>query len=114
MALLTRATLTVSASIVAAALLAASCTFPSVDYEPPCDVPSACDKDVDSCAKQASLQRDTCLAKCKGGMVETCEDACRSDYHAALSACLAQCEDCSLQQGCANSTQSCKRKLGLP
>jgi hypothetical protein len=114
--------------LAAMAMLVASCTFPSVDYyeEPAtdggggaapmsgCNVPATCSTEVNTCAKPPRSKLDACDAKCNGIMAQPCRDACQSNYEAAVSVCLSQCQDCSAKYGCLNATQSCRALLGLP
>lgn len=112
--------------LVVMVMVVASCTFPSVDYyeEPAtgsgaapmsgCNVPATCGPDVTTCAKPQQSQLDKCNGKCKGIMVQACRDTCQSDYEAAVTGCLSQCQDCSAMYGCLNATQSCRALLGLP
>jgi hypothetical protein len=93
----------------ALALAWASCTFPSVEYEPSCAVPTSCENDIASCSKQADAQRTMCLSKCTTDCA-----ACDTDFDAALSMCTAQCENCSENSGCTNATENCKALLGAP
>jgi hypothetical protein len=87
----------------------ASCTFPSVEYEPTCAVPASCQNDITNCTKQADGQHTMCLSKCTTDCA-----ACDTDFDAAVSICVAQCENCSANSGCINATDNCKALLGAP
>lgn len=87
----------------------ASCTFPSVEYETVCAVPMACQKDVEACRKQAGMQQMACLSKCT-----TVCPSCGTDFDQAMNLCVAECEVCSANEGCANATESCKALSGVP
>lgn len=87
----------------------ASCTFPSVEYEPTCAVPTSCQNDITSCSKQANAEQMMCLSKCTADC-----GACDTTLDKAMSVCVAQCENCSASGGCMNATESCKALLGVP
>jgi len=87
----------------------AACSFPNVEYETECMVPVSCQNDVDVCWKQAEAQQTMCTSKC----MMTC-GTCDVDYDQMMAACVAQCETCSANGGCANATGSCKALLGVP
>ncbi len=89
--------------------VATACTFPSVEYEPTCVVPTVCLNDTDVCRKQAETQQNMCLSKCTTDCA-----TCATDIDTALSMCVAQCESCSAGEGCKNATESCKALLGVP
>lgn len=87
----------------------AGCTFPTVEYEQVCAVPSVCLNDVDVCRKQAEAQQNMCASKCTTDCA-----TCSTDYDSAIATCVAQCESCSASEGCLNATDSCKALLGVP
>jgi len=87
----------------------AACTFPSVEYDTSCAVPTSCEKEVNSCSNKAQALQNMCSMKCAG----TCVD-CEADYDQAVTACVVQCETCSANNGCENATENCKALLGAP
>jgi hypothetical protein len=90
-------------------LACVSCTFPSVEYEPTCAVPTSCQNDITTCSKQAEAQQTMCLSKCTTDCA-----VCDTDFDSAVSMCVAQCENCSANSGCMNATAYCKALLGVP
>ena len=87
----------------------ASCSFPSVEYEPACAAPKQCENEANACAKKAAETQDSCAKKCS----TSCQE-CDTDFDRALGMCVAQCESCSASEGCLNATESCKALLGAP
>lgn len=87
----------------------ASCTFPNVEYEGTCAVPTSCQNDVTNCSKQADAAQTMCLSKCT-----TDCGTCDVDMSMSMSICVAECENCSATAGCMNATESCKALLGVP
>ncbi|UQA55751.1 hypothetical protein [Polyangium aurulentum] len=92
--------------------LAASCTFPDVEYDMPCTVPTLCQKNAEGCLKDAEVARNACLAKCKMTPNGNC-GSCTADFETDLDQCLDTCDGCGAQSGCMNATQSCKTHLGI-
>lgn len=93
-------------------LIGSACGFPTVDYEDPvvaCAMPMACANEVAACNNKAQAEQNMCAMKCS----MTCLD-CDADFERSLGICVAQCETCSANEGCANATASCKALLGVP
>lgn len=86
-----------------------ACTFPSVEYETGCAVPTACENDVGVCTNKAEAAQNMCSMKCTMSCVD-----CSTDFDRAMTTCVALCETCSANNGCANATESCKALLGVP
>jgi hypothetical protein len=97
----------------AALFATGACTFPEVQYDQPCSVPTDCHNPTETCHKQADSDRNACLASCAMTPSGDC-GVCTTEFNAALAVCLENCDDCSAANGCTNATQSCKTRLGLP
>jgi hypothetical protein len=91
---------------------AASCTFPTVEYSPPCEVPANCAKTVGKCASLAQSARMICNSECTPGKGPC--NSCAAQYDMDVSVCLDQCETCSEANGCDSSSAACSAMLGLP
>jgi hypothetical protein len=93
-------------------MIVSACSFPTVVYEETaasCAVPMSCVNDVAACSNKAQATQNMCAMKCSMSCVE-----CESDFDRDLGICVAQCETCSANGGCANATESCKAMLGVP
>lgn len=93
-------------------MLITACTFPTIAYEESaaaCAVPTSCAKDVATCSNKAQAAQNMCAMKCSMSCVD-----CESDFDRDMGICVAQCETCSANGGCANATESCKALLGVP
>ena len=87
----------------------ASCTFPNVEYEVTCAVPTSCQNDVTNCLKQADAAQTMCWSKCT-----TDCGTCDVDMSMSMSIWVADCEDCSATAGGRNATGSSTGRLGGP
>jgi len=94
-------------------ILAASCTFPDVEYDMPCSVPSTCQKNAEACRNKGEGDQTACLAKCAMTPNGNCGE-CQTNFETVLEQCLELCEGCGAQNGCTNATESCKTHLGMP
>jgi hypothetical protein len=92
-------------------MFAASCTFPDVEYDMPCSVPTSCRQSAEKCLDRGQGDRNDCLEKCKKS--KDC-GVCNADYETYLAQCLDQCDGCGDQNGCTDATQSCKTYLRMP
>lgn len=91
------------------AVVVAACTFPSVEYETACAVPTTCENDVATCGNKALAAQNMCSVKCSMSCVD-----CDQQFSRSLDICVAQCETCSANAGCMNATESCKALVGTP
>jgi hypothetical protein len=98
-----------------AAISAAACSFPSVDYYDAssttstgggCTAPKPCDTQAIQCGNSAESKRSACANACKPNDT-ACTDDCESTYEDDVTVCTSSCASCAEKNGCAEATASC-------
>jgi hypothetical protein len=91
---------------------AAACTFPTVEYEPPCSGGSMCSDPGEDCVRDARQVLQTCQAECKPSDPPDCRTKCGAAAETTRDGCVTQCVSCALSVAdCHNASAACEASV---